>query len=149
MNTFIVLSLLFLIGTMFMADICAVIKYSTSVRRPYLDDKIVNTRLLWKQTSEGLGPCVGVCARNSSCASVFYNKETRYCYGHSITHGTVASSAAEENNATRYYVQPFGMHLSRNMKFPTMWNVRPVKASDQPAHMRKLIRAFASRLNIL
>ena len=110
MNKFIVFSLLFLIGTMFMADICAVITYSTSVRRPYLDDKIVNTRLLWKQTSEGLGPCVGVCARNSSCASVFYNKETRYCHGHSITHGTVASSDAEENNATRYYVQPFGMH---------------------------------------
>ena len=35
------------------------------------------------------------------------------------------------------------------MRFPTMWYVRPAEASDQPAHMRSLIRAFASRLNIL
>ena len=34
------------------------------------------------------------------------------------------------------------------MRFPTMWYVRPSKASDQPAHMRSLIRAFASRLSI-
>ena len=32
---------------------------------------------------------------------------------------------------------------SRDMRFPT------IKASDQPAHMHSLIRAFASRLNIL
>ena len=29
-----------------------------------------------------------------------------------------------------------------------MWHVRPAKAEDQPAHMRRLIRAFVSRLNI-
>ena len=36
------------------------------------------------------------------------------------------------------------------MRFPTMRkpNVRPAKGSDQPAHMRAPIRAFASRLNI-
>ena len=34
--------------------------------------------------------------------------------------------------------------LSRGMRFPTI-----SKASDQPAHMHSLIRAFASRLNIL
>ena len=35
------------------------------------------------------------------------------------------------------------------MRFPTKWYVRPANASDQPAHMRSLIRAFASRLDIL
>ena len=35
------------------------------------------------------------------------------------------------------------------MRCPTMWNVKPAKASDQPAHMRSQIRAFACRLNIL
>ena len=35
------------------------------------------------------------------------------------------------------------------MRFPTILYVRPAKASDQPAHMRSLIRAFACRLNIL
>ena len=66
-------------------------------------------------------------------------------------------------------------HLSRGMRFPTMWYVLPAKAqtslriktfeprheisnnvvcatskgSDQPAHTRSLIRALAGRLNIL
>ena len=40
-------------------------------------------------------------------------------------------------------------YMSRNMRFPTMWYLRSAKASDQPAHMRSLIRAFASRLHIL
>ena len=35
-------------------------------------------------------------------------------------------------------------HMSRDMRFPTT-----SKGSDQPAHARSLIRAFASRLNIL
>ena len=35
------------------------------------------------------------------------------------------------------------------MRFPTMWYVQPAKGSDQPAHTRSLIRAFAHRLNIL
>ena len=35
------------------------------------------------------------------------------------------------------------------MGFPTMWYVRPSRASDQPAHMRRLIIAFAIRLHIL
>ena len=39
-------------------------------------------------------------------------------------------------------------HLSRGMRFPTMWYVRPSKA-HQPAHTRSLIRAYASCLNIL
>ena len=30
-----------------------------------------------------------------------------------------------------------------------MWYVQTSKASDQPAHMRSLVRAFASRLNSL
>ena len=34
------------------------------------------------------------------------------------------------------------------MRIPTMWYVRPAD-SDQPAHARSLIRAFANRLNIL
>ena len=34
------------------------------------------------------------------------------------------------------------------MGFPTMWYVRQ-QDSDQPAHTRSLIRAFASRLNII
>ena len=38
--------------------------------------------------------------------------------------------------------------MSSDMSFPTMWYVRPAD-SDQPVHMRSLIRAFASRLNIL
>ena len=40
-------------------------------------------------------------------------------------------------------------NMSRDMRFPTMWYVRPEKASDWPAHAHSLIRAFASRLNIL
>ena len=35
------------------------------------------------------------------------------------------------------------------MRLPTMWYVRPAKPLYQPAHMRSLIRAFASRLNII
>ena len=35
-------------------------------------------------------------------------------------------------------------HLSRDMRFPTI-----SIDSDQPAHMRSLIRTFDSRLNIL
>ena len=36
------------------------------------------------------------------------------------------------------------------MRFPTMWYVRPAKkGSDQPTYTRSLIRAFASRFNIL
>ena len=41
------------------------------------------------------------------------------------------------------------VYLSHDMRFPTMWYARTSKASDQPAHMRSLIRAFASRLYIL
>ena len=42
-------------------------------------------------------------------------------------------------------------YLSSDMRFPTMWYVRPVasKGSDQPAHTRSLIRGFTSHLNIL
>ena len=42
-------------------------------------------------------------------------------------------------------------YLSQNMRFPTMWYVRPAKAqaSLHPEHMRSLIRAFASHLIIL
>ena len=42
-------------------------------------------------------------------------------------------------------------YMSRDLRFPTMWYVRPAKAqtSLRPGHMRSLIRAFASRLNIL
>ena len=46
------------------------------------------------------------------------------------------------------HIFQFNILFSHDMIFPTMWYVRPVKASDQPAHMRSLIRAFASRLNI-
>ena len=38
--------------------------------------------------------------------------------------------------------------MSRDMRLPTMWYVRPTKVFDQSAHTRRLIRAFASRLNI-
>ena len=34
--------------------------------------------------------------------------------------------------------------MSRDVRFPTMWCVRPAKAQTS---MRSLIRAFASRLN--
>ena len=37
--------------------------------------------------------------------------------------------------------------LSQYMRYPTMYATS--KASDQPAHMRSLIRAFAIRLGIL
>ena len=37
--------------------------------------------------------------------------------------------------------------MSPDILFPSMWYVRPAKGSDQPAHMRSLIRAFASCLN--
>ena len=40
--------------------------------------------------------------------------------------------------------------MSRGMKFPTMWYVRPAKAQTSlRACMRSLIRAVASRLDIL
>ena len=39
--------------------------------------------------------------------------------------------------------------LSHNMKFPKNGVCATSKASDQPAHMRSLIRAFAGHLNIL
>ena len=38
--------------------------------------------------------------------------------------------------------------MRRDMRFPTMLYVRPAMAY-QPGYMRSLIRAFASRLNIL
>ena len=51
----------------------------------------------------------------------------------------------------KYYdhVIQIKVHMSRNMRFPTMWHVRPSKGSDQPAHTRSLSRAFASCSNIL
>ena len=38
--------------------------------------------------------------------------------------------------------------MSRDMRFPTV-ACATSKASEQPAHTRSLIRAFASRLDIL
>ena len=38
--------------------------------------------------------------------------------------------------------------MSRDMRFPTMWYVRPAKAQIS-LRIRSLIRAFSSRLNIL
>ena len=38
--------------------------------------------------------------------------------------------------------------LSREMRFQTMFLCATSKASDQPAHTRSLVRAFASRLTI-
>ena len=40
-------------------------------------------------------------------------------------------------------------HMSRNMRFFNNVVCATSKVSDQPAHTRSLIRAFASRLNIL
>ena len=45
-------------------------------------------------------------------------------------------------------------YLSQDMRYPIMWYVQPAEAqtskgSDQPAHTRSLIRAYASPLNIL
>ena len=41
-------------------------------------------------------------------------------------------------------------NMNQCMRFPTMWYVRPAKPQiSQSAHMRSLIRAFASRLDIL
>ena len=42
-------------------------------------------------------------------------------------------------------IWPFFYH----MRLQTMWYVPPAKGSDQPAHTRSLIRAFASRFDIL
>ena len=42
----------------------------------------------------------------------------------------------------------FTMYLSRDMRFPTMWYVRPAKAQTS-LHTLSLIRAFASHLSII
>ena len=55
------------------------------------------------------------------------------------------------DDTSRQIVNPIlcvRQHLSRDMRFLTMWYVRPA-VSDQPAHIRSLIRAFACGLNIL
>ena len=58
-------------------------------------------------------------------------------------------SAAEALVGLRGYTHLSShMHMSRDMRFPTMWYVRQANDSDQPAHTRSLIRAIASRLNI-
>ena len=46
-------------------------------------------------------------------------------------------------------VTKFIIYMSLDIRFPKMWYVGPAKAHNQPAHMLRLIRAFASHLNIL
>ena len=67
-------------------------------------------------------------------------------------HGVLSKSKEEgkDQKSIQSNTTPdLGHHLSRDMRFPTMWYVRLAKASDQPAHTRSLIRAFSSRVNIL
>lgn len=71
-----------------------------------MDDKIIHKRVLWDHQVEGLGPCIGECARDKQCASVFFNKGSNQCQGHSITHGL--EDGADMELHSRYYVQPFG-----------------------------------------
>ena len=61
-------------------------------------------------------------------------------FKHVGLYGTVALISVRSSCA--YHNEP-GHEISNNVVCATS------KASDQPAHMRSLIRAFASRLNIL
>ena len=47
------------------------------------------------------------------------------------------------------YGKRYPKNLSRDMGFPKMLYVRQARGSDKLAHMRSLIRVFASGLNIL
>ena len=52
------------------------------------------------------------------------------------------ASGTNQSHYTDYIIEPWH-EISNNVACATS------KASDQPVHMRSLIRAFASRLNIL
>ena len=97
----------FLISFMAFFDVIfSIIRISTSSRRQTMDNRITDKRLLWRHEVEGLGPCVGECANDDSCAGVFFNKVSNQCQGHSITHGH--ADRANDEDDWRYYVQPFG-----------------------------------------
>ena len=59
----------------------------------------------------------------------------------------------QESRLAMFFLQPSQytvlgyIQMSHDMRFPTMCATS--KASDQVVHTRSLIRAFASRLNIL
>ena len=109
MNIYIKAAIFFLNFIFLLIEVRSIIRYSTAVRRTNMDERILHKRLLWILKVEGLGPCIGECSRDVQCASVFFNKATKICQGHSITHGH--SDGAEVNNNTRYYVQPFGLYI--------------------------------------
>ena len=73
----------------------------------------------------------------------------RHALGHSVYLKSMRTISMQGVTLTAFTVTEKQPYLSRDMRFPTMWYAPPAKASDQPAHMRSLIRSFASRLNIL
>ena len=110
LNSFVVS---FLSSVTFLNVVFAIIRYSMSSRRGNMDNKITYKRLLWKYEVEGLGPCVGECASDDNCASVFFNRVSNQCQGHSITHGH--TDRADNETHWRYYIQPFGQCLVVNL----------------------------------
>ena len=61
-------------------------------------------------------------------------------------HSRRPACASEQSDQRLCYSLFRKYHISCDIRFPTMWYVRPAKAQ---AHMHSLIRAFASRLNML
>jgi hypothetical protein len=76
-------------------------------RRTNLDDKISDFRMLWEFNRKGTPLCIGECSRDERCASVFYNKMTGHCQGHSVTFGDPLAITDSPNY--RYYLRPHGM----------------------------------------
>lgn len=79
---------------------------ASSRRRQNLDNRKGTYRTLWTMSQRGAPMCIAECSKDVRCASVFYNKVTEQCQGHSVTYGN--SSLTDEVSNFRYYVQPFG-----------------------------------------
>ncbi|XP_045193611.2 uncharacterized protein LOC123549522 [Mercenaria mercenaria] len=87
-------------------QISSEITFGKVKRRTNLENKPQDVRMLWQLHKSGTPVCVGECARDEKCASIFYNKITGHCQGHSITFGEPLTTSDVENY--RYYVLPHG-----------------------------------------
>ncbi|XP_052229231.1 uncharacterized protein LOC127846063 [Dreissena polymorpha] len=69
---------------------------------------ITPLRIQWEVTKRGTTLCVAECSNDPECNSVFYNKVTKKCQGHSVTFGLLDNHMTGQSD-TRYYV-PFRGH---------------------------------------
>lgn len=100
------LALAFGIILMCIFQISAEITCGKATRRLNLDNKIQDFRTLWQSNKRKMPLCLGECVHDDRCASLFYNKVTGQCQGHSITFGHPSSTSDMQD--FRYYVRDYG-----------------------------------------